>query len=202
MVRSVFRRESQRAVLLRALLMAICAYSPISVAAQPSETEGGEVSAFAGGIFGLGSHPTFGGSAGGVISKYALALFEGSYTPLGQYTIQPWPARSTVARSHLTDFNVSLHIRVPIKGSRWSPYGIAGVGLLWDGLRQETIDPHGVAVSYAWNQFNAGFHTGGGVRYYIGENWGIRPEFKVIVSKQTYTRASIGIFWLVPSTWP
>lgn len=202
MVKFILGRQGCRATHSRMLLATICACLPISLAAQPSETEGGEVSAFTGGIFGLGSHPTFGGSAGGVVSKYALALFEGSYTPLGQYTIQPWPARSTVARSHLTDFNISLHIRVPIKGSRWSPYGIAGVGLLWDALRQETVDPHGIAISYHWNQFNAGFHTGGGVRYYIGENWGIRPELKVIVSKQTYTRASIGIFYVVPSTWP
>ena len=202
MVRFIFRRQSRRSTSVRALLVVICAYWPLSVAAQPSEDEGGEVSAFAGGISGLGSHPTFGGSAGGAISKYALALFEGSYTPLGQYTIQPWPERSTVARSHLTDFNVSFQIRVPIKHSRWSPYGIAGVGLLWDALRQETVDPHGIAVSYHWNQFNAAFHTGGGVRYYIGENWGIRPEFKVIISKQTYTRASIGIFYVVPSDWP
>jgi len=202
MGRLIFGPQGRRSALLRTLIVAGCASLPISVWAQPDETEGGEVSAFSGGIFGLGSHPTFGGSAGGVISKYALALFEGSYTPLGRYTIQPWPAGSTVARSHLTDFNVSFHIRVPIKHSRWSPYGIAGVGLLWDGLRQETVDAQGVAVSYHWNQFNAGFHTGGGVRYYIGENWGIRPEFKVIVSKETYTRASIGIFYVVPSTWP
>jgi hypothetical protein len=194
--------KGRNSALLRTVLVVVCASFPISLCAQPDETEGGEVSAFTGGILGLGSHPTFGGSAGGVISKYALALFEGSYTPLGQSTIQPWPARSTVARSHLTDFNVSFHIRIPIKHSRWSPYGIAGVGLLWDALRQETVDPHGIAVSYHWNQFNAGFHTGGGVRYFIGENWGIRPEFKVIISKETYTRASIGIFYVVPSTWP
>ena len=121
MGRLIFGPQGRRSALLRTLIVAGCASLPISVWAQPDETEGGEVSAFSGGIFGLGSHPTFGGSAGGVISKYALALFEGSYTPLGRYTIQPWPAGSTVARSHLTDFNVSFHIRVPIKHSRWSP---------------------------------------------------------------------------------
>jgi hypothetical protein len=202
MLKCIGLDRSRGATCAGALLVAIWLFSPIAGFAQLDETEGGEISAFSGGVLGIGSHPTFGGSAGGVISKYALALFEGSYTPLGNYTIQPWPARSTVGRSHLTDFNVSFHIRVPIKQSRWSPYGILGVGLLWDALRQDTVDPRGIAVSYHWNQFNAGFHTGGGVRYYIGENWGIRPELKVIVSKQTYTRASIGIFYCVPSNWP
>ena len=173
---------------------------PTSILAQPSE-DSGEVAAFSGGTFGIGSHPSFGGSAGANISRYALGLFEASYTPLGSYTIQPWPPRSTVARSHLTDFNFSVHIRIPVR-SKWSPYGIAGAGLLWDALRQEIVDSNGTSISRHYDQFNFGFHTGVGLRYYVGETWGIRPEFKVIVSKQIYTRASIGIFYVVPSNWP
>jgi hypothetical protein len=197
----VFSWQGLSASFGRTLIAAICLCSPPILLAQSNDTDGGEVAAFAGGVFGLGTHGTVGGSAGAAISRYALALFEGSYTPLGSNTIQPWPEKSTVARSHLTDFDVCFHIRVPLK-ERWAPYGILGVGLLWNGLRQESLDSHGYQVSYHWNQFNAGFLTGAGVRYFVGENWGIRPEFKVIISKQTFTQVSMGVFYVVPSNWP
>ena len=148
--------QDRSAIFGRILVAAICMCSSVAAIAQPSETDEGEVAAFGGGAFGLGSHPTVGGSAGTVISRYALILFEGAYTPLGQYTIQPWPERSTVSHSQLTDFNVSVHIRIPIK-ERWSPYAIAGVGLLWDALRQNSVGPYGNAVTYGYNQFNAAF---------------------------------------------
>jgi hypothetical protein len=195
------RRGTSGRVLRWVLISASCIFVPSALLAQPGEGDEGEVTAFAGGVFGLGSHPTVGGSAGVRIMPHALALIEGSYTPLGQYTIQPWPERSTVVRSHLTDFDFSIHIPVTIK-EKWSPYGIVGVGLLWDALHQNSVDSHGVAVTYGYNQFNAAFETGAGLRYYIRDNWGIRPELKVIISKQTYTRVSIGIFYVVPSNWP
>ena len=178
-----------------------CSLVPLFLWGQSGDTDGGEVSAFVGGAFGLGSHPSIGGSTGGVISKHAMVFFEGSYTALGPYTIQPWPARANVARSNLTDFNVNFQIRIPVS-QRLAPYGIIGVGFLWDALREQTFLPNGVAVGYHFDQFNAAVHTGGGFRYYLGENWGIRPEFRVIVTKHTFTRASIGFFYVVPSNWP
>jgi len=36
----------------------------------------------------------------------------------------------------------------------------------------------------------------------VGANGGIRPELKAIVTKHTYTGASIGVFYVVPSDWP
>ncbi|MCX6630180.1 MAG: hypothetical protein NTW28_21390, partial [Candidatus Solibacter sp.] len=60
----------------------------------------------------------------------------------------------------------------------------------------------GIAVVSHYSDFDFGFHTGAGLRYYVRENWGIRPELKVIVSKQTYTRLSVGIFYVLPAGWP
>ena len=184
-----------------ALLAIICGLAPAILGAQPNEDDTGEVAAFVGGITGIGSHPSYGGSVGEYISRHALILFEGSYTPLGHDTIQPWPAKSSVERSHLTDFNFSVHVPIIVR-KRWSPYGIAGVSLLWNALRQGSAGPNGVAVTRHFDQFNAAFETGGGLRYYIAENWGIRPELTVVVNKQTYTRLSMGIFYVVPSNWP
>ena len=56
-------------------------------------------------------------------------------------------------------------------------------------------------AAVAIDEFNFGFHTGGGVRYYIREGWGIRPELKVVVSHRTYTRFTIGFFYTLPTGW-
>jgi hypothetical protein len=174
--------------------------SPTAAFAQ-SETDVGEVSALGGGSFGTGAQPAAMGSAGVAFSRHGMALFETSYMPLGSYTIQPWPARATVARSYLIDFGVDFHVRVPV-GERWAPYGIVGTGLLWNILRQETVDANGVAFGRRFYQFNGALHTGGGVRFYVRKWWGIRSEVRVTVSKQVYSQLLAGIFYVTPSTWP
>ena len=44
--------------------------------------------------------------------------------------------------------------------------------------------------------------NGGGVRYYVRPNWGIRSECKVTVSSRVFTRVSFGVFYTLPSNWP
>ena len=161
----------------------------------------GEVTAFGGGTFGLGgAHPAVGASSGTSFSRYAIGLIEAAFSPLGDETLRRRMG-APAERSRLFDFNFSVHVQVPVR-RRWAPYGIVGAGLLFDAFR---VIPTGAlpdeagqtqpAVVFAVDEFNFGFHTGGGVRYYIREDWGIRPEFKVIVSNRTYTRFTIGIFY-------
>lgn len=182
-------------------LVAISWFRPAVAVAQPPDSEAGEVAGFVGGAFGMGTKPTAAGSAGVAISRYAMALFDTSFLPMGQHTIQPWPPRSTVDRSYLLDFGVDFHIRIPIK-ERWAPYGIVGTGLLWNMVRQHTVNSQGQTMVNHYDQFNGALHTGAGLRYYISPNWGIRPEVKVVVSKQTYVQAMVGIFYVTPPNWP
>src|SRR5581483_6477378 len=98
-------------------------------------------------------------------------------------------------------FGADVHIRIPIK-EHWAPYAILGTGGLWNTVRQHTVDSNGFTILKAYDQFNGALHTGGGVRYYVGQNWGIRPEVKVIVSKQVYTLFTVGIFYVTPPDWP
>ena len=174
--------------------------SPVA-SAQSGETDAGEVAALGGIAFETGTKPALTGSTGISISRYAMAVFDTSFLPLGQHTIQSWPDRSTVDKSYLFDFGLDFHIRIPVK-ARWAPYGIAGAGLLWNRVRQNAVGPNGVAVVNHYEQFNGALHTGAGLRYYVGQNWGIRPEVKVIVSKHTYTQVLMGIFYVTPSNWP
>ena len=149
-----------------------------------------------------------GGSSGVSFSKYGIGLIEVAFSPLGENTLRHRTGPSA-ENSRLFDFNGSFHIRIPVR-RRWAPYGIVGGGLLFDSFRViPTLPPDnggtGMPVppspTIAVEEFNFGFHTGAGLRYYIREDWGIRPEFKVIISNRTYTRFTIGIFVNVSSDW-
>lgn len=188
------------------MVVAAAALAPPRSFAQSDEVDAGEVSvrggvAFGGGSSGIGSQPVVAGSTGVALSRHGMVFFDTSFMPLGHHTIQGWPERATVDRSYLLDFGVDFHIRFPVK-NRLAPYAIAGTGLMWNMVRQHTADAAGNALVRHYNQFNGALHTGGGLRYYIGENWGIRPEVKVVVSKQVYTCMSVGIFYVVPAMWP
>jgi hypothetical protein len=201
------------------IAIVFCLLTPLSgLHAQTFEGDEGEVTAFGGGAFAIGTHPVVGGSTGTAFSKYAMGLIEVAFSPMGQDTLRhrigPRPETS-----RLFDFNGSFHIQIPVR-KRWAPYGILGGGLLFDSFRvvptptpengqppattpptatPPTTTPPTAAI--AINEFNFGFHTGGGFRYYIREGWGIRPEFKVIVSNRTYTRFTIGFFYNLSTGW-
>jgi hypothetical protein len=136
---------------------------------------------------------------------------EVAYSPLKNDTLR----RRTgppVEGSNLFDFNGSFHIRIPVR-ERWAPYAIVGGGLLFNPFRAVLLPPGPAdpstgeptrqgGATFAVDEFNFGFHTGGGLRYYITPDWGIRPELKVIVSNRTYARFTVGIFYTLPSGWP
>jgi len=46
------------------------------------------------------------------------------------------------------------------------------------------------------------FSTGGGVRYYVADNWGIWPEVRVFISGRNFTRISVGVFYDIDADWP
>src|SRR5262245_29309320 len=90
--------------------------------AQSFEGDEGEVTAFGGGAFAIGTHPVVGGSTGTAFSKYAIGMIEVAFSPMGQDTLRR-RIGPTPETSRLFDFNGSFHIQVPIK-KRWAPYGI------------------------------------------------------------------------------
>lgn len=182
------------------VLAAIWVLTPSFSYAQ-SEGDEGEVAALGGISFAGGEHPAVTGSAGVAFSRYGMVVLDTSFLPLGNHTIQSWPDRSNVEHSYLFDFGVDFHIRIPVN-KRWAPYGIAGTGLLWNTISAHTTDRLGRYGIAHYNQFNGALHTGGGVRYYVREGWGVRSEVKVIVSKQTYTQLLMGVFYVTPSNWP
>ena len=164
---------------------------------QSAEEDVGEIDGFAGGSFGAGTRGVVGAGAGVALSRHGVAVLEGMYMPLGREIL--W-RRSDIQRpqdSYLLNLGLSFQIRFPV-GDRWAPYGIVGTGLLYNAYRA----PAGTAGRLTNMQdFKGEFHTGAGVRYYVGDKWGIRPEIKVIISSRTFTTASVGVFYLLPSNW-
>ena len=122
-----------------------------------------------------GAHFAIGGSAGGSVYRYLIILVESGYSPLGNYTLANH--QGLVSRSSgLYDFDLAFHVRIPIK-HRWEPYGIGAPALLYNRFQKQVIQPNGV-ITYASGKSDVkfGFETGGGLRYYIHEDWGIRPK--------------------------
>jgi hypothetical protein len=170
---------------------------PAVLAAQTSG-EDGEISVMGGGSFGMGAHPFIGLGDGFSFSKYGMALVEASYTPLEGHIIWPRTDIRTPRNSYLLDFGLNFHIRYPI-GEHWAPYGLFGGGLLFNSYRAFTSSE---TALIGIDDFKGAFFTGGGVRYYVRPNWGIRSECKVTVSSRVFTRVSFGVFYTLPSNWP
>ena len=70
------------------------------------------------------------------------------------------------------------------------PYVAASVGAIRASGR---VTAPGLSVSMSGTEF--AFGVGGGLRYYAGERWGIRPEVKIFASDETYVRVAIGVFY-------
>ena len=183
------------------IVTAVCWLTPLALQAQAGDSEAGEVAALGGLSAGGGLHPVVSASTGLAFSRHGMGLISVSFIPLGNSTIQDWPARSSIQRSYLYDFGADFHVRIPI-GERLSPYAIAGAGVLWNTVRANTFNALGIPIVRGYDQINGGLHTGGGVRYYINKDWGIRPEVKVIVSKHTYVQLMFGFFYVTPPELP
>jgi opacity protein-like surface antigen len=166
--------------------------------AQMSAVEDGEVSGYGGGTFGAGTHALVGAGTGLAYSRHGMVFLEGSYSPMGHDILWRRHDVQSPQESHLFDVMVSGHIRFPIR-DRWAPYVLLGTGLVYNAFRAYS-GPQGALIHF--DDFKMAFQTGGGVRYYVGESWGIRPEFKVVVSSRTYTRMAVGVFYVLPSNWP
>jgi opacity protein-like surface antigen len=162
--------------------------------AQAGDPNAAEVSTYAGVSTGTaGTHFAIGGSAGGSVYRYLIILVESGFSPLGNYTLASH--QGLVSRSSgLYDFDLAAHVRIPIK-RRWEPYGIAAPALLYNRFQKQVIQPNGV-ITYASGKSDVkfGFETGGGLRYYLHEDWGIRAEDRYIISTHNYNRFMIGVF--------
>jgi opacity protein-like surface antigen len=80
---------------------------------------------------------------------------------------------------------------------RWAPYIVLGAGLLHSTSERASATPAGNAVVKSSDNSFA-FHIGGGLRYHITNNWGLRPEWKYYASDRNFSKLAIGVFYQFP----
>lgn len=159
----------------------------------------GEVSGYGGVGFGpLGTHGWVGATSGVGFSKYAIGLIDSSFLPLGSSALVNRPP---VRNSRLYDFNFTVQVQVPIK-HRWAPYGLAGAALLFNTYRVTYFAPDGIVYYHGHDDAKFGFETGGGVRYFIGRNWGVKGEDRYTISTRNFNRILGGVFYQFEGDWP
>jgi opacity protein-like surface antigen len=172
-----------------------------SLFAQPGAIDAGEFAAYTGGTFGqIATHPTVGGSSGISFSRYASVLVETSYIPMGNGTLRIYQGIVT-ARSSLYDFNVAVHIRIPVK-KRWAPYAILAPALLYNTYSTVTASIKPPVYLTGQSDTKFGFETGGGLRYYVRHDWGVQGEYRYTISSQNFSRMLGGVFYQFDGTWP
>jgi hypothetical protein len=109
-------------------------------------------------------------------------------------------------RLPISDFHGGVHIRIPLKESKFVPYGVAGIGLLHtsksnyafdftqNGIKNETLVPVASANNFAEN-------FGFGVRYYTRQKVGFRAEAKFYhvggIINGIFSKYEFGVFYQI-----
>jgi len=145
-------------------------------------------------VSGIGTHGAFGGSVGGALSEHVLAYGEFLYIPLGSSSARINGVNQSVSgRSFNFDGGLQYQFR---KHGSMVPYAGVGLGLLHSSVSSST------SFSFQGFNFSAGgssndfyANLGGGVRYYMTEQWGFRPEFTIFAGSNTFVRIGAGVFY-------
>jgi opacity protein-like surface antigen len=176
------------------VLLLICA---ATLFPQTGETDIGEIGGHLGGVFGIGSHPNGGLTFLTAVSRYAFFGAEVAFSPLGEESLrQPGTPFTGIERSRLYDVNGTVHVRIPVR-DRWEPYVPLGVGWLRSVYeRQTSAGPEASRVKVSADDF--AFHLGAGVRYFVTNKFGVRPEFRYYVTDRNFSRLTIGLFCQFP----
>jgi opacity protein-like surface antigen len=200
--RMAMARKIGRAGAAIVLVLAGWIVSPSGLRAEAGEGGAGEFSGYTGLTIGsFGAHPAVGASSGMSFSRYSIALMDVSFMPLGSDTLRYHPGRA-MQHSGLYDFNFSVHFRVPLRGDKWEPYGIAGASLLLSTFKIASFNSEGVLAYAGRSQTNFGFETGGGLRYYVAPTWGVRTELRYTLSSRNFARLLTGVFYQLDGEFP
>ena len=184
------------------LVLSLLALMALTLAAGPVRGQGlfgggGEISAMSGAAFGsIGGHPIVAGSAGADVTRYVMVMGEAALIPFSNQTLLPAGAFS-VRGSNLYDFNIAVQVRIPVK--HWEPYGTLGTAVLMNPYTAGFLAPDGTVVYVGERHSKFGLQGGGGCRYYFGERWGVRVEYRYTSSARNFNRIVGGVFYRLDS---
>jgi Outer membrane protein beta-barrel domain len=152
-----------------------------------------EVTGHLGLIGGIGSHGSFGGSLGVPVTDRLSLSGDLSYIPFGGSSVTVGGATAS-SSARAINFNGSLLYQ--FKPSRSSvPYAGAGLGFLRTSFSSSSSGFGTGSLEASGNSTDLYFNVGGGLRYYVRERWGFKPEFMIFAGSNTYVRLSGGMFF-------
>jgi len=151
-----------------------------------------EVTGHLGVVSGIGSHGSFGGSLGVPVSKSFIVSGDLSYIPMGGGSVTAGGA-TTSAGARAFNFNGNLQYQFK-QAHDLVPYGGAGLGFLHSSF-DTAGSILGSSFSVSGSSTDLYFNVGGGLRYFVNERWGFRPELMVFAGPNAYVRIAGGIFY-------
>lgn len=167
----------------RTLLLTALVALPGEMVVQAGELRKGtsEVTGFAGIADGQG---TFGGAFGRAVTNRVFVYGDAGYIAGESASVAGFSASS-----HAMNFHGGLQYSFRTE-SRLVPYAAAGIG-----ITRVSASVSGIGLPVKGSNSSVMFAFGGGARYYIGRNWGIRPELMVFAGDGSYIRAGAGVFF-------
>jgi opacity protein-like surface antigen len=145
-------------------------------------------------VSGIGTHGSLGGGIGVAVTPRVLGYGEFSYIPLGGGNSSV-PALGLQAGGSASayNFNAGGQYQFPRSGYM-APYAGFGLGIL-HASSSYSSSFGGMTVSGESSSSDFYFNVGGGLRYFVNERWGLRPELMIFAGSNTYVRLGGGIFY-------
>lgn len=193
------RTASYRAIFI--LPWVLC----VQLSAQGMQQGVVEGSGYIGGIWlsgGGGNHPHLGGTFGAAARERLFVFGELGYAPLAAESTTTVVDGSPVnisASAKLLDFGVGVQVTLPTDWT-FEPYvvGAVGAGRISASGSAHVPDSN-IDVSMNMSDTKARVGGGVGVRFYLSEKWGIRPELRIDrylgTSGSTAFRYTVGLFY-------
>lgn len=158
------------------VLRSLVIFAAASVFTAVTWAAGVEVSGFGGALTmdgGVGTHPTYGGSAAVLLGDNVHVFGEFSMSNLLSEQVSSGSMTAT-GTAKLANYGGGVDYSFGSSSSRFRPYVLAGIGV---GHFYATGSGGGTSVSLGLtNQFYTAF--GGGLRMYLGKQWGLKPEVR------------------------
>ncbi len=151
---------------------------------------------------GGGNHAYLGGTFGTAVRDRLFVFGELGYAPLtGKSTttvVDGTPVRIS-ASAKLVDFGGGAQF-ILMPGSKFEPYVIGAVGGgRFSASGSTEVPGTNLKVSTSVSDTQVRLGGGAGLRYYVSENWGIRPELRVDRyfgdQGSTAFRYTVGVFY-------
>jgi len=166
---------SHKTILVSCLLAGTLLFTTAAFA----EDGKGEVAGFGGGIAmtgGAGTHALVGGSAGVRIVTHLRLFGEFTYSQLGSYSASEEGVSASV-KDKLYGFGGGVDYSFG-SSKRLVPYFVAAVGAGHESLGVSASAGGATASENLATSNSVYLGVGGGVRFYAGDNWGIKPEVR------------------------